>query len=265
MLGYALWGLVLGVVINHLANKLPARESPLGAPTCPNCDTELTAWQWSGIVATLTGRRSCPGCEKAISLRAPLVELICAALFGYLFSRYGPSVQLGLFSLYSFVFILVFVIDLETRLILNVVMLPAILMAIAGSFFRSDINYLQSLVGGATGFVLVLLIYLAGPLFVKVWSRMRGQTTTEVPFGFGDVMLSLYIGLVVGFPAVIFALFIGIFGAGIGAVAFILYRASAKSYSALTAIPYGPFLVIGGMIMMLYGPAVMGAYLGAYG
>ena len=184
MIGYALWGWVLGVVINHLANKLPARVSPFEAPQCPDCDAELTAWQWSGLLATLTGRRSCPACGKPISLRAPIVEVVCTLLYGYLWTRYGPSVQLGLYSVYTFVFVLVFVIDLETRLILNVVMFPAIALAIAGSFVGGDINYRQALVGGATGFVLVLIIYMAGPLFVKIWSRMRGQTTTaQSPIG----------------------------------------------------------------------------------
>jgi len=198
-------------------------------------------------------------------MRAPLVELLTALLFAYLWRRYSPSTQLALFTLYSAIFILVLITDLEHRLILNSVMYPGIALAAAASFFRQDVHYRLALLGGLVGFALVLLIYLAGPLFVRVWSRLRGQRTTEVPFGFGDVKLAAFIGLVVGFPAVIFALFIGIFLGGIGALFFIVLRAFIqRRYTALAAIPYGPFLVAGGVIMMLYGPAIMAAYLGAY-
>ena len=265
MLGYALFGLILGAVINHLANVLPARRSPLQPPSCPDCEEETSPVQWLGLLAFLAGKRRCSGCEKAIPMRAPVVEVVTVSLFAYLWTRYGPSAQLGLFSFYSFVFILTFVTDLEHRLILNAVMYPSIAIALITSFFRPDMNYLQALVGGLTGFVLVLLIYLAGPLFVHLWSHIRGQTTTEVPFGFGDVTLSLFIGLVVGFPGIAFALFIGIFAAGLGAIAFILSRSLARGrYRALTAIPYGPFLIVGGMIMMLYGAGIIASYMGAY-
>ena len=265
MLGYALFGLILGAIINHLANALPARRPPLQSPLCPDCEEESSPIQWIGVLAYLAGKRRCPGCERTIPARVPVVEVFTTLLFAYLWNRYGPSAQLVFFSFYSFVFILTFVTDLEHRLILNVVMYPSVAIALITSFFRPDMTYLQALVGGLAGFVLVLLIYLAGPLFVRVWSRVRGQTTTEVPFGFGDVSLSLFIGLVVGFPGIIFALFIGIFAAGLGAVAFLLSRSLVRGrYRALTAIPYGPFLIVGGLTMMLYGGSIISSYMGAY-
>jgi len=211
------------------------------------------------------GRRRCADCKTPLPLREPLVELATAILFAYLWGRYGPSVQLALFTLYTIVFILVFVIDWERRLILNIVMYPAILIAILGGFVRPDINSRLVLLGGLVGFILVMLIYLGGPAFVLLWRRLTGRTTKEVPFGLGDVTLGLFIGLVVGFPGVIFALFIGIFLAGLAALALIFWRAFVRrSYVALKAMPYGPFLVVGGMLMMLYGPSIMSAYFGAY-
>jgi prepilin signal peptidase PulO-like enzyme (type II secretory pathway) len=265
MWGYALLGLLVGAVLNHAANTLPERRSVVQAPRCASCSREHSPLEWIALLALILGRRRCPQCAKTLAWRAPLVELGTALLFAYLWSRYGPSAQLALFTLYSCIFILVLLTDLEHRLVLNVVMLPAILFAIVSAFFRPDMRYGLALFGGLFGFLLVFLIYLAGPLFVRVWSRMRGQTTTEVPFGFGDVTLSTFIGLVVGFPAVGFALAIGFFLGGIGAVAFILARVVLqRRYVALTAIPYGPFLIAGGMIMMLNGPAIVEAYTSSY-
>ena len=265
MWGYALLGLLVGAILNHAANVLPARQPLMQSPRCSSCGREHSPLEWIALLALLLGRRRCPACGKALSWRAPLVEIGTALLFAYLWSRYGPSAQLALFTLYSCVFILVLLTDLEHRLVLNVVMLPAILLAIVASFFRPDMNYRLALFGGFIGFLLVFLIYLAGPLFVRVWSRMRGQTTSEVPFGFGDVTLSTFIGLVVGFPAVVFALAVGFLLGGIGALAVIVLRLLIRRrYTALMAIPYGPFLIGGGMAMMLYGPAFVAAYMNSY-
>ena len=265
MLGYALLGLLVGALLNHAANTLPMRQSLLQAPRCASCQRERSPLEWLGVLAFLTGRRRCPRCGQALLWRAPVVELLTALLFAYLWQRYGPSAQLALYTLYSAIFILVFLTDLEHRLVLNVVMLPAILFAALASFFRPDMNYKLALFGGLMAFVLVFMIYRAGPLFVRIWSRLRGQTTAEVPFGFGDVTLSTFIGLVVGFPGALFALFIGFFLGGIGAVLFIGARLFLqRRYTALMAIPYGPFLITGGVLMMLYGPQIMSAYLGSY-
>lgn len=265
MLGYALLGLIVGALLNHAANTLPYRQSPSQPPKCPFCGQDYSPLEWIAVVSYLAGRRQCSHCGAPLSYRAPLVELFTALAFAYLWRRFGPSTQLALFTLYAIVFILVFVIDLEHRLILNVVMYPAILLAVLASFFRPDLNYRLALLGGATGFLLVLLIYLGGPLFVRLWSRLRGEDTAEVPFGFGDVTLSTFIGLVVGFPGIIFALFIGILLGGIGAIVVILSRlVLRKGYVSLMAIPYGPFLIAGGALMLLYGPRIMSAYLSAY-
>ncbi len=265
MLGYALLGLIVGALLNHVATRLPRRE-PLGAlPECPGCQRPHHPLEWVGIVALLTGRRRCPACGFVSSLRAPAVELFTALLFAYLWGRYGPSTQLALFSLYSIVFILVVVTDLEHRLILHAVMLPAIAFALVAAFFRDDTSYRLLWFGGLLGFLLVFAIYLAGPLFVRLWGRARGQTAAEVPFGFGDVTLSTFIGLAVGFPGIIFVLFIGFFLGGIAALAIIFSRLLLqRRYTALTVIPYGPFLVIGGMLILLYGPQIMGAYRSVY-
>lgn len=265
MLGYALLGLILGVFVNHMADLLPRRESLWRAPLCPVCQRPRSLWQWSALIAYLTGHWRCAVCGGSWRVRHLLAELASALLFAHLWARYGPGVQLALLTLYTLVFLLVFLIDLEHRLILNVVIYPAILLAVIGSFLRPDLSARLVLVGGLVGYALVFLIYLGGPLFVRFWSRLRGRTTQEVPFGFGDVNLALFIGLVVGFPAVIFALVLGILFGGIGALTVLLVRAVGQGrYHELTPIPYGPFLIAGGMIMMFFGPQIMSAYLGAY-
>jgi prepilin signal peptidase PulO-like enzyme (type II secretory pathway) len=76
-------------------------------------------------------------------------------------------------------------------------------------------------------------------------ARLRGQELEEIAFGFGDVTLSGLIGLIVGWPGVILALFSGIMIGGIFSLGYLLIMIVRRRYTAFMPIPYSPFLVIG--------------------
>jgi leader peptidase (prepilin peptidase)/N-methyltransferase len=184
-----------------------------------------------------------------------------AALFGYLWYRYGQTSQtalLVLYTLYSAVFALVLVIDLEHKLILNVVMYPAWTLALLGSFFHPQPNFhWLALIGGALGFGLLYLVYLLGELFVRIMSKARGKPVNAVAFGFGDVRLGGFIGLVLGVPDVLSALFLAILLGGLGGLLYWFVSAIVlRRYSLFTAIPYGPFLIIGALVYMFFGSSL---------
>jgi leader peptidase (prepilin peptidase)/N-methyltransferase len=256
---YALLGFLLGGAINLCADQLPRYRRLVRRPFCPYCDTPRPRWAWLGTLAYLRFRPDCQQCGASLSLRHPLVELGTAALFAFLWQRYHTTPHLIPFTLYSTIFVLVLVIDLEHRLILNVVMYPAWILAFLCSFFHPEARfYLLSLLGGATGFGLLFLIYLAGELFVKMMSRARGKPLHAVAFGFGDVRLGAFIGLILGFPRVFTALFIAIFLGGLGGLLYWFVRAVIlRRYSAFTAIPYGPYLIAGAMAVLFFGPGDM--------
>jgi leader peptidase (prepilin peptidase)/N-methyltransferase len=188
-----------------------------------------------------------------------MVELGAAGLFAFLWYRYAAGAQSALlipYTVYSAIFLLVLVIDLEHRLILNVVIYPAWLLALAGSLLHpTPYFYRLALLGGVLGFGLLYLVYLLGELFVRVLSRMRGKPVNAVAFGFGDVRLGGFIGLVLGFPQVLDALVLAIFLGGLGGLVYWFVSAVIlRRYSLFTAIPYGPFLVVGAMFVMFRGP-----------
>jgi leader peptidase (prepilin peptidase)/N-methyltransferase len=117
--------------------------------------------------------------------------------------------------------------------------------------------------GGALGFAFVYGIYLLGALFGFLVSRRRGRPLQEVVFGAGDVKLAAFIGLAVGFPQVVFALVLGILLGGVAALGVLLQQVLVqRRYSAFTAMPYGPFLVVGAWVMLWFGREVMRWYLG---
>lgn len=249
-------GFALGVAVNALADRLP-RFRRMGVPQCPTCDAPRPPRAWSGTLAWLIGKRDCEYCGSSLGWRHPLVELGAAAWLTWLYGldpspgRFWPSLVV------SMVFLLILITDFEHRLILHSVTASgAVLIGVIGVLDPTR-GPAKTLLGGAAGFVGVLLLYLLGGVFARQINRMRGQPLEEVAFGFGDVTLSGVIGLAVGWPGVIVALFLGILAGGVFSLGFLIYMLARRRYQAFIPIPYGPFLILGAMMVYLGGRTVL--------
>jgi len=262
---YALFGLLMGAFINLCADQLPRRRRLSGAPFCPYCNQSRPLWAWISTIAYLAFKPNCRQCGAPISWRHPITELATALLFAFIWQRYGLTIYLLLYSIYSAIFVLVVVIDLEHRLILNVVIFPAWVLALLGSFVRPEPPYFWrlALIGWVLGYGILLVVYKFGELFVKVMSKARGKPINTVAFGYGDVRLGGFMGLVLGFPDVLLALFLGVLLGGMGGSLYWFFQAIIRrSYSLFTPIPYGPFLVAGTMAMLFFGPEIARWWMG---
>jgi len=205
---------------------------------------------------------STPSCAAPLPVRHVVVELGTGALFAFAWSRYGPTLPALFNTLYGVVFALLLVTDLEHRLIPHVVTLPAILLALIGAFTNPAFDSpKRALLGGAIGLVATFGVYLLGAFFARAMGRLRGQPLSEIAFGFGDVTLNTFIGLAVGAPKVIFAMLIGFLTGGLAAIVYLFVEAVVrKRYRLFTAIPYGPFLILGGATMLYFGQQFMAWY-----
>ncbi len=230
-------GILLGALLNRLGTDLPARRR-IQRPNCPYCNTPRPWYHWIALPTYVVGRARCPHCSAPIPVRYPLVELAQGFMLAFLYLRYGPTLQFVFFSLYTVVFVLVTITDMERRLILNVVTLPAMLLALLGSFFTPGITWWSALLGGLIGYLFFWLAATAGNLIFGPGA-----------LGGGDITLAGLVGLVCGFPLVIVALVLTILSGGIISLLLIVTRIR----SLRDPIPYGPFLVIGGWLTMLWG------------
>jgi prepilin signal peptidase PulO-like enzyme (type II secretory pathway) len=240
---YALIGLLVGVFLNVCADNLPLRRG-LQLPQCTYCAQPRDAFSLVSVLGYLVGRTRCRHCGAPWPLRHVLVELVTAVAFAFLWRRYGTTAQLLPATFYVCVFLLITVTDLEYRLVLNVVVLPAILFGLACSPLFPDLGWKSSLLGGLVGFALFFLIARLYP---------GGM-------GWGDVKLAAFVGVTSGFPEVIVALGVGILVGGIIAILLLFTRRSGLK----SGIPYGPFLVVGGLVGLFYGPEIVDWYLRAY-
>jgi leader peptidase (prepilin peptidase)/N-methyltransferase len=234
---FVLLGLLVGGLANQLGSDLPAQRSPT-RPHCPYCGRDRSWWQWLSLSAYLVGRAHCPSCGASISLRHPLVEIGLAVAYGYLWIVLGPSVKLILYLLYGAIFALILITDIERRLILNVIMYPAILLAVVASFFTPGMNWWSALAGGVIGFVFFLGAALVG-------DTLFGSGA----LGGGDVKLAAFVGLITGFPLVIEALVLGILIAAVVSLILLVTRVR----SLRDHIPSGPFIIAGAVITLLWG------------
>jgi len=247
--GFALLGVAVGSFLNLCIDRLPGGKSIVRPGShCDNCNQSLKAVDLVPVFSYIWLRGHCRYCGARIPLRSPVVEFATAAIFAFLAWHYGLSLELAFAVVYASIFIVIFAIDLEQELILNIVVFPAMILAFAFSFFWGGFEefwpkigpgfVLSALLGGAVGFVLMLLPYLI--------TRGRGM-------GFGDVKLAALIGLMSGFPLVVVELLVGIIGGGLVAV-FLLVSRAVKSRKA--AIPYGPFLAVGTMVALVWGDKI---------
>ncbi len=242
---FALLGLFIGGLVNRLGTDLPSRRR-VTRPQCPYCGRNRPWWQWVSLPSYVIGRAKCPSCGAPIRLRYPLTELGLAVTYAYLWILLGASIRLPLYLVYTTVFAIVLITDFERRLILNMVLYPAILFAIAAGFITPEMTWWSALAGGGIAFIFFLIVGIVG-------NTVFGAGA----LGGGDVKLALFIGLITGFPLVIEALVLTIIiGAAISGFLFITRLRKLRDY-----VPYGPFLVAGGLITLLWGYSIAEWYM----
>jgi prepilin signal peptidase PulO-like enzyme (type II secretory pathway) len=251
----AILGWLCALAVNLLADSLP-RARRLEIPHCAACTAPRPASAWSGLLALPLRSTRCAYCGRRFGLRWPAVELVGMAVFVLLYQRDPRPGVLVPALLVGLTFLLITVIDLEHRLIPTIIVLPAALVLGGIGILDPGRGAVKVLAGGLAGAGSFYILYLMGGVFARAMSRARGRPIDEVAFGFGDVMLAGLIGLVVGWPAVVLALLIGILAAGVFSLGHVLVSLSRRSYSAFTPIPYGPFLVLGASLVYFGGRAL---------
>jgi leader peptidase (prepilin peptidase)/N-methyltransferase len=257
---FTLAGLSIGSFLNVCIDRLPARKSLVSPPShCDACQKPLSIADNIPLVSYLWLRGRCRYCGAHIPLRVLLVEAITGLLFLLAFWRFGLTPQFGITAFWSCVFLVIIFIDLEHKLILNKVTYPAALAALAilaadSIFPGADIlgnlklvpqpSILSGLIGGAIGFVFFMVVFLINP---------RGM-------GMGDIKLVTLIGLATGFPLALAGLFIGIVIGGVAAVALLALKKKGRK----DVMPYGVFLGIGPIVVLLWGNGIITWYRGLF-
>jgi leader peptidase (prepilin peptidase)/N-methyltransferase len=262
-----LFGLIVGSFLNCVIYRLSLPNFSLKSLSglknrsyCPHCK-HLLSWQdLIPVFSFIFLKGKCRYCQKPISLQYPIVEISTGLIFLLIFNFQLPSVveeiYLFAFNFLNLIYywtitsflIVIFVYDLKHYIIPDQVIYPAILVSgiwylVSGIFFNLyTLDTIYSAIGAAVFFLAIVLI-------------SRGKW-----MGVGDIKLSFFMGLILSWPNILFALFLAFFiGAAVGIGLIISNKKTLKS-----EIPFGPFLVTGTFLALFWGNELISWYQGLF-
>jgi leader peptidase (prepilin peptidase)/N-methyltransferase len=240
---FAVLGLLIGSFAGVIAHRLPIGESFVtGRSRCDSCGEPVAAYDNIPVVSWLMLRGRCRHCGASIPARYPLIEAGMGAAFAavYLVLEDQGAAEVALGLVFVTTLAIVTLTDLEDRIIPNTVLIAATVVGLAIVVaFLSD-QLAERLIAAAAAGGGLLLVALAYP---------RGM-------GMGDVKLAGVMGLYLG-SAVAPALLIGFLTGSILGIALIArHGAEARKQ----AVPFGPFLALGGLIGLLAGDEMVDWY-----
>lgn len=236
-----LFGAAIGSFLNVLMFRIPKGISIIKPNSfCPHCKKPIEWYENIPLVSYLLLRGKCSGCQKQISIRYPFVELVTGCLFFYLFIKYNLGLEFFFYVFFFCSLIVISGIDFSYQIIPDIFSIPGIFIGLVFQIMKG--NFILGLIGAVFGGGLILLIRVIG-----------GWTYKKEVMGLGDVYLSAMIGAFVGFPLIITSIFIG---ALVGAILGVIYII-ATHQSRESPIPFGPFLAIGGVIVIIFKPQII--------
>jgi len=237
------WGLAFGSFLTVVAHRVPRGESVVAPRSrCPGCGTGIAAYDNVPVFSwlLLRGRSRC--CDGRISARYPLTEIALAFLYVLTVAvLWGDPTEIALGLVFVSALVTVTVTDLERRIIPNKVLLVTSVLGLA-IVAIGDPSSLPERLAAAAG--------AGGLLFAAALAYPRGM-------GLGDVKLAAVMGLFLGrnvAPALLVAL---LAGSVVGLVIIARHGAAARKQ----AIPFGPFLALGGLVGLLAGDQLVHWYL----
>jgi Type II secretory pathway, prepilin signal peptidase PulO and related peptidases len=247
-----IFGSILGSFLNVCIYRLPREESIVFPPShCVLCDTPIKFYHNVPIVGYLALRGKCATCSAGISPIYPAVEILSGAICALLVWNFGLTLETLFYLVFLSALIVITFIDLEHRIIPNVITFPGIVIGLIYGAVRTDwsgmkevFNYLRYDFWGALGalseapFVDSLLGVILGGGVLFLIGFLYEVVRKREGMGMGDVKLLAMIGAFLGWRSVIFVIFVSsIIGTVVG-ISIILYKKGDLKY----AIPYGPFL-----------------------
>ncbi|WP_372512727.1 prepilin peptidase [Bacillus salipaludis] len=235
------YGLILGSFFNVVGLRVPLKKSIIvPRSACPNCGHQLKAYELIPVLSFLIQGGKCRGCKSRISPIYPTFELLTGILFAAAPYLVGWSWELLIALTLISLFMIIIVSDIHYMIIPD-----KILLWFAGIFLLERIfvpltPWWDSLIGMATGFLLLLIIALV----------------SKGGMGFGDVKLYALLGFVLGIKLVLLSFFLStLYGAVIGGLALIF-----KIVKRRQPIPFGPFIAAGTLSAYFWGTDLINMY-----
>ena len=249
-------GLCVGSFLNVVIYRLPNKMS-LATPSshCPKCNYKLKWYDNIPVISYLVLGGKCRSCRERISFRYTAVELLNALSYGFLvFLFFETSIFLTvIYMLASSIFICVFFIDLEHKIIFDRFQIMLLVLGVASIFFDPYIKWYSHLLGGGIGFAVFFLVSF---VFEKACGREG--------LGGGDVKLVGAVGLLLGWERLLLSLLVSTLLATVIMLSVTLKR-KGEATEEDKQFPFAPFLVFGFSVAIFFGTPIINWYLALLG
>ncbi|MCI6459280.1 MAG: prepilin peptidase [Clostridium sp.] len=243
-------GMIFGSFFNVCIFRIPEKQSVSNPPShCPNCNTRLKPKDLVPVLSYLVSGRKCRYCKKEISSRYALVELLTGILFLLVYNRYLIDIAtINYLVLISLLIIITF-IDIDHYIIPDELVIIGSIFAIIFNLIFKVITIKESLLGALVcGGGILILVYIIEFIVKK-----------EV-MGGGDIKLFAMIGLFFGVKNSLLVALLSVYvGAAFGIITIVYSKIKKQEYNSM--IPYGPFISVATLIVMLYGNEIVNWYL----
>jgi leader peptidase (prepilin peptidase) / N-methyltransferase len=239
-------GMIAGSFVGVVAHRVPSGRSIVGPRSeCPSCGAQIAAYDNIPVISWVLLGGHCRSCNVRIPARYPLIELALGTAFAATaVVLHDDPAELALGLVFVAMLGAITITDLERRVIPNAILLAgaAIGLGIVAVTDPASLPERATAAAGAGGFLL---------LFALLYPRGMGM---------GDVKLAAVMGLFLA-ASVVPALAVGIvLGALVGFGLMVRYGPDARKH----AVPFGPFLAVGGVVGLLAGDQLIEAYLNAF-
>ena len=237
-------GIVLGSFANVCIHRLPKNKQVIiGRSFCPKCKKKINWYDNLPLFSFLILKMKCRNCNKKISPRYFIVELLTGTTFLIIFLSFNSLVTLIFLCVLSLILIMIFFIDLENFIIPDVLNFSIMFLALLKNFlpnlntiFVQEIN--QSIIGGIVGYLSIWIIIF----LYKTIKKIDGM-------GLGDAKLIAGIGLLFGWQSIPFVLFIS----SVLGLIFVIPSLLSKKKNMRSEIPFGPFIIAAGIVYFTIG------------
>lgn len=246
VVGCAVLGLMVGSFLNVVIYRVPRKLSIVSPRSaCPTCAASIRNFDNIPVLSWLLLKGRCRNCQASISPRYPLVESACSALFAGVAARVGTHWYLPAILIFMASLLALAAIDLEHMVLPKKVIYPSfagmiiILVGAAGI----DHEWHRLVVAGICAVSWFLLFFLLNLISPRA-------------LGFGDVRLAPMLGLGLGWFGIRYVI-LGFFLANLVGALIGITLIVMKKLKRNQPVPYGVFLAIGAVTVILAGPALL--------
>lgn len=238
-------GLCIGSFLNVVIARLPDGRSIVSpGSACPRCGEAIAWYDNIPVASFLLLRGRCRGCAAPISWRYPAVELVTGALFVLALCARGLGPALPGALLLVALLVAITAIDLDHQIIPDVISLPGIVVGLGLSVVTGQPRWTDALIGALVG---------GGVFFAIIVASGGGM-------GGGDMKLGAMLGAFLGWQPLLVSILIAVLAGGIVAIVLLALRRKGRK----DAVPFGPFLALGGLVGLLWGDRLLHWYLGVF-